>query len=140
MNQNTKRKQLMRERGVSISVFTVVAIGALLIAGGLAMDGAAAARAHRQAEAAAAQVARVGVDAGAASWLAGINGNTPALSAARSATANYPNVEFALRLSGGELVVRTTTSVPTTFLQFIGINSLSVSGYAVADLAPTPPR
>ncbi|MDR0435578.1 MAG: hypothetical protein LBH11_02245 [Propionibacteriaceae bacterium] len=135
----TLRQTWLHERGVSISVFTVIAVGALLIAGGLAMDGAAAAQAHRRAEAAAAQVARVGADAGAAFRLAGADGGPAALQAARLTAANYPGIEFEMRMSGGQVAVYTTARVDTTFLQFIGIRSLTVSGYASAALIPTPP-
>ncbi|MDR1355116.1 MAG: hypothetical protein LBJ43_02420 [Propionibacteriaceae bacterium] len=128
------------ERGVSVSVFTVIAVAALLIAGGLAMDGAAAARAHRQVEAAAAQLARRGADAGAVARIVGTDSTQSMLQAARGASGNYPGIAQDVRISGTQLVVRTTAEIDTTFLQFIGVRKLRVNGYAVADLVPTRPN
>jgi hypothetical protein len=62
------------------------------------------------------------------------------LQAARGASGNYPGIAQDVRISGTQLVVRTTAEIDTTFLQFIGVRKLRVNGYAVADLVPTRPN
>ncbi|MDR0836665.1 MAG: hypothetical protein LBM94_00310 [Propionibacteriaceae bacterium] len=131
------------ERGVSVSVFVMAVIAALIIACGLAVDGAAASSARRRAEAAAAQLARVGQDAATGQRLLAQDANTDAAAAAgiaaiNAARGNYPNISVALTYEGGQLRVSTTQIVPTTLLQLIGISTITVHGSAIAEVARLP--
>ncbi|MCL2783003.1 MAG: hypothetical protein FWD80_03395 [Propionibacteriaceae bacterium] len=125
--------KLRDQRGVSMSVFACGAIMTLLIVAGLLVDGAAQVSAHERVGAAAAQVARFAMDASAPYLVDGQDGRTTALTAARTAAANYTDITFGIEMDEtGALRISTKTTVRTIFLQLIGINSLTASGRATA--------
>jgi hypothetical protein len=140
----THRARNTDQRGVSASVFAITVIAALLIACGLAVDGAAAASARRRAEAAAAQLARVGEDASIGIRLLsdGTGGTDKAaaagIAAINAAKNNYPNISVTVTYDAGKLRVDTKQTVPTTLLQLIGIGSLTVHGTAIAEVSQLP--
>ena len=120
-----------------MSVFVSVAIVALLLAIGLAVDGAAQAHARRTCETAAAQLARIGADASASARIQGGDtvgaGRQAAQDAARQL---YPGLQVQVSVTAsGQLQVRASTSTPTLFLTLMGIDRLSASGQATATLS-----
>jgi len=124
-------------RGLSMSVFVCIAVLAILLAGGLAVDGAAQAHARRTCETAAAQIARIGADASASTR---IEDRDPAQigrqAALEAASRLYPQLQIDVSTTaGGELVVHASTTTDTILLTLIGIAHLSASGSATADLA-----
>jgi hypothetical protein len=137
-------RNIWNQRGVSASVFTVTVVAALLIACGLAVDGAAAASARRRAEAAAAQLARVGEDAATGvRLLAGDTDSTDGAAAAgmaaiNAALANYSDIQVSVTYEDGVLRVQTRQVIKTTLLQLIGIDTLTVHGVAVANVSRLP--
>ena len=125
---------------MSMSVFLCIAVIALLLAAGLAVDGAAQAAARRTCQTAAAQVARIGVDAAASTRLDLSPGQAGAVavSAARRAAADlHPGLTMTAEVGrDGRLHVQATTRIGTLFLGLAGIHELSASGKATAELRP----
>jgi len=121
------------ERGVSMSVFACGAIMALLIVAGLVVDGTAQLVARERAHGAAAQVVRFATDASVPYQVDGSDGRNVALTAARTAAANYPDLNFDITMDGaGTLHITALTSVNTVFLRLIGVSSLPAKGVASA--------
>ena len=123
------------QRGMSLSVFVAVAVLALLLVAGLVVDGGAQALAARRAELVASAAARAAADQTAAARLAGQRPVVAeAIAAAQEVLADSGDVTGEVRLVGGRVQVATTSGVDTVFLSLIGINRLSGSGSAEADL------
>jgi hypothetical protein len=124
------------ERGMSMSVFVCVSIFALIVAAGLAIDGAVQVHARRVCQTAAAEIARAGADSSATDRLAGESSARAALDAANVAATRYPDlaVTASISPSGDEIVVPAQTTVDTYFITLIGIDHLSAHGDAAADL------
>ena len=118
-----------------MSVFACGAIMALLILAGLLVDGAAQMSAHQRAVDATAQVARFATDAAAPYLVDGQDGTGPALAAAQTAAAKFPDFAFVISMTDtGVLHVEATATVDTTFLQLIGVSSLHATGTSEAIL------
>ena len=119
-------------------VFVTLVSAALIIVLGLVVDGGQQVRAARSCETAAAAAARAGADAVAKDVLSATPPDSAAaLRAAQVSLAGQPDVSGSVTLgSGGRSVqVRTSQSKPTYFLSLIGINSVSATGSARAELA-----
>jgi len=129
------------ERGLSLSVLLACCVLALMIAAGLAVDGAIQAEARRSCQIAAATLSRLGADASATDRLGGLDGRAAALAAARDAAAQrFPGLDITVNIDGtGTLQVAAATRVDTVFLELIGIRSLPASGHASADLRWSSP-
>lgn len=123
------------QRGQSLSVLVAVVSVALLLVAGLVVDGGAQAALARRAESAAALAARAAVDATATRRVAGVPiRSDEAIAAARAALRGYPELASDIRVVDDHVAVETRGSVDTVFVSLIGINSLSASGSATADL------
>jgi len=121
------------QRGLSLSVFACGAILALLIMAGLVIDGSAQLLARQRAEDAAAQVARLAMDAAVPYMVDGRDGSGAALAAAGQAARRYDNMTFSFNVDSlGSLHVGTSTTVPTLFLCLVGVAHLQATGQAVA--------
>lgn len=126
------------ERGQSVSLFVTLVSAALIIVLGLVVDGGQQVRAARSCETAAAAAARAGADAVAKDVLSATPADAAAaLRAAQMSLAGQPDVRGSATLGpGGRSVqVRTSLSRPTYFLSLIGIDSVSATGSAQAELA-----
>jgi len=116
-----------------MSVFACGAIMALLILAGLVVDGTAQLMARERAQGAAAQIARWATDASVPYQVDGSDGRNVALTAARTAAANYPDLNFDITMDqAGVLHITGTKQVNTVFLQLIGVSSLPATGMASA--------
>lgn len=123
------------QRGQSLSVLVAVVSVALLLVAGLVVDGGAQAALVRRAESAAALAARAAVDATATRRVAGVAISADeAIAAARGVLRAYPELASNIRVVNGQVAVQTRGSVATVFVSLIGIDSLSASGSATADL------
>lgn len=123
------------QRGQSLSVLVAVVSVALLLVAGLVVDGGAQAALARRAEAAAALAARAAVDATATRRVAGVAiSAAEAVAAARDVLRAYPELAGDIRVVNEQVAVQTRGSVATVFVSLIGIDSLSASGSATADL------
>jgi len=124
-------------RGMSLSVLFALLVPSLLLVCGLAIDGASKAAADRRAEAVAAQAARAGPDAAAPLVISGQDGAATAPTAARSVVAAHAGMSGSATVDAdGRLTVTTETSVATTFLSLIGVDTLPARGSAVVELRP----
>ncbi len=124
------------QRGMSLSPFVVILLPALLVVIGLVVDGGAQAAAARHAERVAAFAARAGTDAAAGERLSGgTQAAVVAISAARQALAQDPDVTGSVTVVDGAVEVRTQARAGTKLLNLIGIDELSAEGFARADLA-----
>jgi len=116
-----------------MSVFACGAIMALLIVAGLVVDGTAQLVAREHARGAAAQVARFATDASVPYQVDGSDGRAVALTAAQTAAADYPDLNFDITMdTAGTLHIVATTQVDTVFLRLIGVSSLTAKGAASA--------
>lgn len=121
------------ERGQSLAVWFAGLLPAFILVAGLAVDGAALSAANRQAQASAAQAARVGCDAAAGLRLAGRPGDAAAVQAAQRFLDQTETTGTAA-IRGGALVVTTERTAPTVFVSLIGINQVIGRGEASAEL------
>ncbi|XSS45266.1 pilus assembly protein TadG-related protein [Propionibacteriaceae bacterium Y2011] len=112
---------------------------AMLIMVGLVVDGGGQLGAVRQAEAVAAQAARAGADAGAASQVAGGSVGTTAARTAAEAHLRAAGVSGDVVVQQNQVVVRTTVTHQTVFLGLIGVWTLPGSGEAAARIVPSQP-
>ncbi len=127
-----------RERGVSLSAFVATIVTALLMMGGLVIDGGAQSTAARQCQQVAAEAARAASDVSAPRRAAGLEGDAgAALAAARAVIEGHPGVTGEAAVAGGVVTVRTRRTTPTIFLSLIGIGSLSAQGEATSVLLGT---
>lgn len=123
------------DRGASMSVLICVVVVALLVMAGLVIDGGAQTAAARRANAVAAEAARAGADASATQRIAGQDGRAAARRAAQAVLSAHPELTGSVSIDVSEtLTVRTSASVPTVFLQLIGISRLDADGEATAQL------
>lgn len=121
------------DRG-SISPFAIVVAFALILVVGLVVDGGGKIRALQRADAVAAEAARAGGQAVAASPV--IRGQSPQVQsgAARAAARAHlaaAQIPGSVTVVGGtRLQVSTSTSYQPVFLTMIGVGRLSATGYA----------
>lgn len=126
-----------RDESGSITLTLVVMVTALLAAVGLVVDGGAKLRAVQQARAAAGEAARaatqqVNVAQVQAAGTARLD--TAAARRAAQATLTEAGVEGSVTVASGRVSVTATVTRPTVFLSLVGIQSLSGTGAATADL------
>ena len=125
------------ERGLTVSVFVLLILAALVATAGLVIDGGQKVTAASRAEAAADGAARAAANAAASQRLAGRDGAGAAVLAARSYLAGQPGVTGSVRLSGGVVGVDTSAREPTLFLSVIAIDEVTGTGSATASVVPT---
>lgn len=119
---------------MSLSVMVLLWMGAVILIAGLVVDGGQKVTAARRAEAAAAGAARAAADAGGAYRLAGMNDPGAGASAARAYLAGAVDVTGSVSISAGIIRVETSSSAPTIFLSILGIDQVSATAVAEADL------
>ena len=123
------------QRGMSLSPFIAVLLPALLVMIGLVVDGGAQAAAANRAERVAAAAARAASDDTAAARLAGGQLNVAhAITVAQQRVASETGVSAQVSVQGGQILVRTKVVTATTLLNLIGINELTATGSAQAQL------
>jgi hypothetical protein len=123
------------QRGMSLSPFIAVVVPALLVMIGLVVDGGAQAAASRRAEWVAAAAARAATDDTAAARLAGQTpDNAHAIAVARRIIEVEPGFSGEVSVAANRVVVHITTTTPTVLLSLIGIQQLTASGSAEAEL------
>lgn len=124
------------ERGLSISPFVAVLFAALIMTIGLVVDGgqkvAAASRAS-----AAAGASRAASNAAATQELGARDPVAAATLAARTYLAGQPGVTGQVTVADGVVTVTTRATEPTLFLSMIGIDAVTGTGSAQANLVPT---
>lgn len=118
-----------------MSVLITLMIPALLVAAGLAVDGARLVAAQRQAQAIASQAARTGVEASSGLALHASETDYTAISAAMAVIDGQPQYRGEATMIGTDkLTVKVYTSIPTTFLNLIGVHELNVEVEASSTL------
>ncbi|GAA2094295.1 hypothetical protein GCM10009841_04690 [Microlunatus panaciterrae] len=122
------------QRGQSVSVFVVLVTMALILTAGLVVDGGQKVTAVSRAETAAAGAARAAGNAAAAGSVVGTPDVSAATAAARTFLAGTPGVTGSVTLTAGTVVVDTRAAASTVFLSLIGIDRVSGTGHAVADV------
>jgi hypothetical protein len=125
------------ERGMTLSVFVLLILTALIATAGLVVDGGQKVTAASQAEAAADGAARAAGNAAATQRLAGRDGAGAAVLAAKAYLAGQPGVRGSVSLTAGVVRVQTSATAPTLFLSAIGIDDVTGTGSAVASVVPT---
>lgn len=134
-------RRVAREAG-SITVWLAAMSLSLVLLVGLAVDGSGQIHAKQRAQAIAAEAAR----AGAQQLLAqdAVRGQDPvldppaAIAAATTYLAGVPEISGTAALTSATTVAVTTSATyTTTFLNLIGITTLTVTGHAEADLNRT---
>ncbi|MDN5976459.1 hypothetical protein [Acidipropionibacterium jensenii] len=126
-----------RERGASMSVAAALLMPCLILAGGLAVDGAQQARARREAHTLAAQASRAGCDEASAAQLVGMAGDGTAR--ARQVAAVAPagvTMSATVSRQGDLLTVRVSVTRATIVLSAIGVDA--VHGHARASCRLVP--
>jgi Flp pilus assembly protein TadG len=122
-----------RERG-SITVWMAITSVVLIVMMGFALDGGAQIRAKERAQDLAVEAARAGAQQLAGSPAVqgqGVNVDPgAAIGAASTYLAGIGDVTGTAQVVGNRVVVDTSTTVPTTFLSMIGINTMTVHGHA----------
>ena len=121
-------------RGQSLTVFSVVIMAALIMTAGLVIDGGQKAAAVSRAESVAAAAARVGSEASAAGSVAGQVDSGTALAAAQSYLDSSVGVSGSVSILDGRVSVHTAVHIDTIFLSVIGIDELTGTGEASAEL------
>lgn len=134
------------ELGQAISVLMLGVVAALIMIAGLVIDGGQKAAAISRAESAAAGAARAAANAGAGGTLGSGGKGTVAAAEARAAAQTYlksaaigpgPTLSGTVSVHGREVRVRTRATVSTIFLSVIGIDTLTGTGEATAQVVPT---
>lgn len=125
------------ERGQSVSVFVAVMTAALVITAGLVVDGGQKVAASSRAEGAAAGAARAAGNAAATQTLAGSNNTGSAVLAAKAFLNSQPGVTGTVSITAGVVTVRTKSTATTIFLSVIGIDSVTATGSAEANIVAT---
>jgi hypothetical protein len=125
------------ERGQSISLFVLVIMGALIITTGLVIDGGQKVAATSRAESAAAGASRAAGNAAATQQLGGADPASAAVLAAKTYLAGQPDVQGAVSIANGVVLVTTSAQQPTILLSIIGVGSVSGQGSARANIVPT---
>lgn len=125
------------QRGASMSAMVAVLLPALLVVIGLVVDGGAQAAANARAERVAAAAARAASDDTASVRLGGGAASAAAaIASAQRLIDAEDGVTGSVVVSGGQVIVHTTVTVPTSLLSLIGISQLKGTGSAVAALTP----
>ena len=125
------------ERGLTVSVFVLLLLAALVATAGLVVDGGQQVTAASRAEAAADGAARAAGNAAATQRLAGRDGAGAGVLAAKAYLGGEPGVTGSVNLSGGVVRVATSASEPTIFLSAIGVDAVTGTGSASASIVPT---
>jgi hypothetical protein len=125
------------ERGLSISLFVLVIMSALILTTGLVIDGGQKITATSRAESAAAGASRAAGNAAATQQLGGGNASSAAVIAAKTYLAGQPGVQGTVSITNGIVVVATSAQEPTIFLSVIGIGSIVGRGSARANIVAT---
>jgi hypothetical protein len=133
------RRQFPRrdERGQSVSILVILVMAAMIFTAGLVIDGGQQAASASRAEAAAAGAARAAGNAAATQELADHDPAGSAVIAAHAYLAGQPDVAGTVTISAGVVHVRTSASSPTILLSLLGLDSVTGTGSADADLVPT---
>ena len=129
----TKRDQ----RGLSVSPFVAVIFAALIITAGLVIDGGQKVAAASRAETAAAGASRAAGNAAATQELGARNPVGAAIAAARNYLAGQPGVTGTVTVRAGVVEVRTEATEPTILLSMIGIETVTGTGQAHANIVAT---
>lgn len=125
------------ERGLTVSVFVLLVLAAMVAMAGLVVDGGQKVTAASRAEAAADGAARAAANAAATQRLAGRDGAGAAVLAAKAFLAGQPGVTGTVSLSGGAVRVSTSATEPTLFLSAIAIDEVTGTGSSSASIVPT---
>lgn len=125
------------ERGLSISPFVAVLFAALIMTIGLVVDGGQKVAAASRAESAAAGASRAASNAAATQELGARDPVAAATLAARTYLAGQPGVTGQVTVADGAVTVTTRATEPTLFLSMIGIDAVTGTGSAQANLVPT---
>jgi hypothetical protein len=125
------------ERGLSVTPFVTVIFAALIMVVGLVVDGGQKVAAASRAETAAAGASRAAGNAAATQELGARDPVAAATLAARTYLAGQPGVTGSVTVSGGVVHVRTSATEPTIFLGIVGIEALTGTGSAQANIVPT---
>ena len=125
------------ERGLSVTPFVSVIFAALIMTVGLVVDGGQKVAAASRAEAAAAGASRAAGNTAATHELGARDPVVAATLAARTYLAGQPGVTGSVTVGGGIVTVRTTATEPTIFLTIVGIDAVTGTGSAQADIVPT---
>lgn len=125
------------ERGLSVTPFVAVMFAALIMTIGLVVDGGQQVAAASRAESAAAGASRAAGNAAATQELGARDPVAAATLAARAYLAGQPGVTGTVSAQSGIVTVTTRTTEPTFFLTIIGIDSVSATGSAQANLVPS---
>lgn len=127
------RARVRDQRGVSLTAFTAVVMVALILMVGLVVDGGARSAAQRRAESVASAAARAALDAGSGERLAGGTGAMAGVQAGQAVIADS-GLQGEVSIDGDRATARVRGTVSTAFLGLIGVNTLSVSATATAQL------
>lgn len=125
------------ERGLTVSVFVLLVLAAMVAMAGLVVDGGQKVTAASRAEAAADGAARAAANAAATQRLAGRDGAGAAVLAAKAFLAGQPGVNGTVSLSRGAVRVSTSATEPTLFLSAIAIDEVTGTGSSSASIVPT---
>ena len=131
------RHQVRDERGQSVSLLALLIMAAMILTAGLVIDGGQKVDAASRAEAAAAGAARAAGNAAATQELAANDSASAAVLAAKSYLAGQPDVTGHVSIDHGIVSVRTSSSTDTIFLSVIGIDHVTGTGSADANIVPT---
>ncbi len=133
----TEQPSARDQRGQSVSLLVLLIMAAMILTAGLVIDGGQKIDATSRAEAAAAGAARAAGNAAATQELAGDQAASAAVLAARNYLAGQPDVGGTVAIANGVVSVRTSASATTIFLSVIGIDTVTGTGSADADIVPT---
>ena len=125
------------EFGLSVTPFVSVIFAALIMTVGLVVDGGQKVAAVSRAETAAAGASRAAGNAAATQELGARDPVAAATLAARTYLAGQPGITGWVTVGGGIVTVRTTAAEPTIFLPFVGIDAVTGTGSAQANIVPT---
>lgn len=135
--RTTRTTATRDERGLSVTPFVTVIFAALIMTVGLVVDGGQKVAAASRAETAAAGAGRAAGNAAATQELGDRDPVAAATLAARTYLAGQPGVTGSVTVSGGIVTVRTSATEPTIFLSIVGIDAVTATGSAEANLVPT---
>lgn len=111
---------------------------ALILMGGLAIDGGALSNANRECVQVASEAARAATDAGAERRAAGLSARpVDARAAAQTVLSAHPGVTGEVTITDGVVTVTTHKTISTTFLSLIRITKLSTDARSAASLEGT---
>lgn len=121
-----------------MSVTAVLLMPCLILAGGLAVDGAQQARARRQAHTVAAQASRAGCDEASAARLAGrpADGRARARQVAAAASPQGATIASTVSMEPDLLTVSVSVTRATIVLSAIGLDSVRGQASASCRLVP----